>query len=175
LSLTPDQKKERVAVYVDLLKRSQGIVLAEYGGMRMPAMNSLRARVRDAQGDVHVVKNTLAAIALKEAGLPIPGDTVSGTTILAFGTTDIVAVAKAIMDSAKESDFVKVKGGLLGTKVLSANDVKVLATLPPLPIIRGQLIGTIKASAGKLVGVISAPARNTVGVLKAYSEKPAAA
>jgi large subunit ribosomal protein L10 len=175
LSLTPELKRERVAKYVALLKKSQGVVLAEYGGLRMPAMNTLRARIRDAQGDVHVVKNTLAEIALKEAGLPVPGEHVVGTTILAFGTTDIVAVAKAVMDSAKESEFVKVKGGLLGTKVLSANDVKVLATLPPLPIVRGQLAGVLKASAGKLVGVISAPARNMVGVLKAYSEKPAAA
>jgi large subunit ribosomal protein L10 len=175
LSLTPELKKERVAKYVELLKRSQGIVLAEYGGMAMPAMNSLRAKVREAQGDVHVVKNTLAERALKEAGLPVLSDQMVGTTIMAFGTTDIVSVAKAIVDSGKDSPFVKVKGGLLGTKVLSATDVKMLATLPPLPIVRGQLAGVLKASAGKLVGVISAPARNVAGVLKAYSEKQSAA
>jgi large subunit ribosomal protein L10 len=175
LSPTQEHKKEQVARYVDLLKKSQGIVLAEYGGMAMPAMNSLRAKVRDAQGNVHVVKNTLAERALKEAGLPALSDQMVGTTIMAFGTTDIVAVAKAIVDSGKESPFVKVKGGLLGSKVLSAADVKMLATLPPLPVVRGQLAGVLKASAGKLVGVISAPARNVVGVLTAYSEKQEAA
>jgi large subunit ribosomal protein L10 len=175
LSMKPEDKRERVAGYVDLLKKSQGIVLAEYSGLAMPGMNSLRARVREAQGDVRVVKNTLAEIALKQAGLPIPGEHMTGTTIVAFGTTDIVAVAKAIMDSAKESDKVKVKGGLLGSKVLSASEVKTLATLPPLPVVRSQLAGVLKASAGKLVGVITAPARNTVGVLKAYADKSAAA
>ena len=74
MALTPEQKRERVATYVELLKKSQGIVLADFGGLAMPGMNTLRNRVRESQGEVHVVKNTLAAIAMREAGLSASAD-----------------------------------------------------------------------------------------------------
>jgi large subunit ribosomal protein L10 len=175
LALTKEQKKERVAHYVDLFKKSQGIVLAEYGGLAAHGMNTLRDRTREAQGEVHVVKNTLAAIALREAGLAAAAEQVAGSTLIAFGLTDVVGVAKAVVDAAKESEFVHVKGGFLEGKLLSAEDVKMLAALPPLPQIRARLAGVLKDPAGKIAGVLSAPARNVVGVCTAYSQKQAAA
>lgn len=175
MALTSEQKRERVADYTDLLRRSQGIVLAEFGGLAMTGMNTLRGRIREAKGDIRVVKNTLAAIALKEAGLPLPGEKMTGSMLIVFGTSDIVAVAKAVVDSAKESEFVKIKAGILGGKLLSPLEVKTLAELPPLPVIRARLAGVLKAPAGKIAATLAAPARNVVGVFKAYSEKPAAA
>jgi large subunit ribosomal protein L10 len=175
LALTKNQKKERVAQYVDLLKKSQGIVLAEYGGLAAPGMNALRGRVREAQGEVHVVKNTLAEIALREAGLPASGEQIAGSTLIAFGIADVVGIAKAVVDTAKESEFVQVRGGFMDGKPLSSADVKTLASLPPLPVIRARLAGIIRAPAGKIAGVVSAPARNVVGVCKAFAQKSAAA
>jgi large subunit ribosomal protein L10 len=175
LPLTKDQKKVRVAQYVDLFKKSQGIVLAEYGGLAMPGMNTLRDKVREAEGEVHVVKNTLAALALREAGLSIPEEAIAGSTLIAFGVSDVVGIAKAVVDAAKASEFVRIKGGFLSGKMLTDADVKTLAALPPLPQIRAQLAGLLKAPAGKIAGVLSAPARNVVGVCKAYSQKQAAA
>jgi large subunit ribosomal protein L10 len=175
LALSKDQKKERVAGYVDLLKKSQGVVLAEYGGLAAPGMNALRNKARETQGEVHVVKNTLAARALKEAGLNIPAEQIAGSTLIAFGVTDVVGVAKAVVDAAKESEFVRIKAGFLGGRLLTADEVKTLATLPPLPVIRSRLAGVLKAPGGKIAGVLSAPARNTVGVFRAYSQKAAAA
>ena len=175
MALTQEQKRERVAGYVALLRKSQGVVLAEFGGLAMPGMNKLRDRIREAKGEVHVVKNALAAIALREAGLPLPSGKMTGSTLIAFGTSDIVAVAKAIADSAKESEFVRIKGGLLGTRLMTPEEVKSLAALPPLPVIRARLAGVLKAPAGKIAGTLVAPARNLVGVFKAYAEKPASA
>jgi large subunit ribosomal protein L10 len=175
LALTQEQKHERVADYTELLQKSQGIILAEFGGLAMTGMNKLRGRIREARGEVRVVKNTLAAIALREAGLPLPGGEMTGSMLIAFGTADIVALAKAVMESARESEFVKVKGGILGGKLLSPAEVKTLAELPPLSAIRARLAGVLKAPAGKIAGTLAAPARNVVGVFKAYSEKPAAA
>ncbi|MBN1439051.1 MAG: 50S ribosomal protein L10 [Anaerolineales bacterium] len=175
MALTKEQKKERVAQTVELLKKSQGVVLAEYGGLAAPGMNALRSKTRDAQGEVRVVKNTLAAIAMREAGLALPGGKIDGNTLIAFGVADIVGIAKAVVDAAKESEFVKVKGGYLDGKALSADEVKTLAALPPLPVIRARLAGVLKAPAGKIAGVLSAPARNVVGVCKAYSQKQATA
>jgi large subunit ribosomal protein L10 len=175
LALTKDQKKERVAEYVALLKKSQGVVLAEYGGLAAPGMNALRGKAREAQGEVHVVKNTLAALALREAGLALPVEKIAGTTLIAFGVTDVVGIAKAVVDAAKESEFVRIKAGFLDGKLLSPEEVKSLASLPPLPQVRARLAGVLKASAGKIAGVLSAPARNVVGVCKAYAQKPAPA
>jgi large subunit ribosomal protein L10 len=175
LALTKKQKQERVAEYVELLKKSQGVVLAEYGGLAMPGMNTLRDKIREGQGKVHVVKNTLAARALKEAGLDLPAEQIAGSTLIAFGITDVVGIAKAIVDAAKASEFVRIKGGFLGGKLLTAADVKTLAALPPLPVVRARLAGVLKAPGGKIAGVLSAPARNVVGVCKAYSQKQAAA
>jgi large subunit ribosomal protein L10 len=175
LALTPEQKRERVAEYVELLKKSQGIVLAEFGGLAMPGMNALRNRVRESQGEVHVVKNTLASIALREAGLKVSADSVTGSTLIVFGVADIVGVAKAVVDSARESEALRIKGGMLGGKPLTAAEVKTLAALPPLPVIRSRLVGVLKAPATKVAATIAAPARNVVGVFKAYAQKAAAA
>jgi ribosomal protein L10 len=82
LALNAEQKRERVAEYIDLLKRSQCVVLAEFGGLAMPGMNLLRSRVREAEGVVRVTKNTLIQIAFKEVGLPIPGEPMAGSTLV---------------------------------------------------------------------------------------------
>ncbi|MFN2300116.1 MAG: 50S ribosomal protein L10 [Anaerolineales bacterium] len=175
MALTKEQKKERVAQYVDLLKKSKGIVMAEYGGLAATGMNTLRGKTREAQGEVHVVKNTLAAIALREAGLPDAADQVAGSTLIAFGIEDVVGVAKAVVDAAKASEFVRIQGGYMDGKPLSVDDVKMLAALPPLPQMRAQLAGLLKAPAGKIAGVLSAPARDVVGVCQAYARQQAAA
>jgi len=175
LTLTSEQKRERVAEYAALFKKSQGIILAEYTGLAMPGMNSLRNKVRDSQGEVHVVKNSLAAIAMKEAGLTAAAEKMTGSTLIVFGVADIVGVAKAVVETSKESEFLKIKAGLLGGKLLTAAEVKSLAALPPLPALRARLAGVLKAPAGKVAGTIAAPARNVVGVFKAYSQKAAAA
>jgi large subunit ribosomal protein L10 len=175
LTLTSEQKRERVAQYVALFKKSQGIVLAEYSGLAMPGMNTLRNKVRDSQGEVHVVKNSLAAIAMREAGLAASVEKITGSTLIVFGIADIVGVAKAVVESSKESEFLRIKSGLLGGKLLTAAEVKTLAALPPLPVIRSRLAGVLKAPATKVAGTLAAPARNVVGVFKAYAQKAAAA
>jgi large subunit ribosomal protein L10 len=175
LALTPEQKKERVAAYAALLKKSQGVILAEFGGLAMPGMNALRNRVRESQGEVHVVKNTLAALAFKEAGLAVSAGEITGSTLIAFGVADVVGVAKAVVDSSRESEFLKIKGGMLGGRMLTAAEIKTLAALPPLPVVRARLAGVLKAPATKVAGTLAAPARGVVGVVKAYAQKAAAA
>ena len=171
MALNSEQKRERVAEYVNLLKQSQCVVLAEFSGLAMPGMNLLRSRVREAEGVVRVTKNTLIQIAFKEVGLPIPGEHMAGSTLVAFATKDAVAVAKAVMDTAKEMEALKVKGGLLGSRLLTVSEVRSLAQLPPLPVVRGRLVGVLQAPASRMIGVLAGSARQMVGVLKAYAEK----
>jgi len=94
---------------------------------------------------------------------------------MGFAFNDVAAVAKAIADFVKDSEFVKMKGGVMGGKLLSAKQVESLAALPPLPVVRAQLLGLINAPATRLTGVIAGGVRQVVNVVKAYSEKQAPA
>ena len=87
----------------------------------------------------------------------------------------MAGVAKALSNYAKESEFVTIKGGLLGDRILTAADVEALAELPPLPIMRAQLLGLMSAPASRLAGVVAGSVRQIVNVVKAYSEKEAEA
>jgi large subunit ribosomal protein L10 len=162
-----------VRQYSELVKKSEALVIASYTGLPVKGIDQLRRKVRESSGELHVVKNTLAAIALKEVGLPVPEDMLAGSTAIGFAFTDVPGVAKAISDFAKDSDFVKVKGGVMGNKVLDSKQVNALASLPPLPVVRAQLLGLLNTPATRLTGTIASGVRQVVNVVKAYSEKSA--
>ena len=147
MAITREHKVELLSEYLDLIQRSEGLILIEYRGLDMKGMGPLRTKVREAAGELHVVKNTLARKALEQLGRPAPAELFTQTTAVGFAFTDVPGVAKALTSTAKESEFVKVKGGLLGQQVLSAKQVEALAELPPLPVVRGQLLGLISTPA----------------------------
>lgn len=171
LAITKSRKQELVTEYSELVGKSKAIFLTEYIGLNMKGMDTVRGRVRQAKGEFHVAKNTLAEIALKGAGLPVPGGTLTGSTAVGFAFEDVPAVAKAIVDFSRESEFVKLKGGLLGQQLLSPDQVKALASLPPLPVVRAQFLGLLSAPASRMAGVVAGSVRQVVNVVKAYSEK----
>jgi large subunit ribosomal protein L10 len=157
--------------YTDLIQKSQGLILIEYRGLNMTGMDPLRRKVREAQGELHVLKNTLALRALKDGGYAVPKELFTQTTAVAFAFSDPPAVAKALTALAKDSEFVKVKGALLGKNVLSAKEVEALAELPALPVLRAQLLGLISTPATRLAGVVASGVRQVVNVVKAFSDK----
>jgi large subunit ribosomal protein L10 len=75
----------------------------------------------------------------------------------------------------KGKEAIKVKGGFMSGQALNPAQVKALADMPPLPVIRAQLLGVLQAPAGKLVRTIAEPARGLAAVVKAFSEKANAA
>ena len=171
MALTKAKKTELVQEYRELFGKSQALVLADYRGLSMNDLTALRGKVREVNGEFHVTKNSLAEIALKEAGLPAPGEFFAGPTAIGFAFSDPPSVAKAIVDFAKDSQFVTVKGGLLGDQVLTSADVEALASLPPLPVLQARLIGLIAAPASRLAGVVAGSVRQIVNVVKAYADK----
>ena len=173
MALTKERKSELVKEYRELFSKSQALVLANYRGLPMSELSALRGKVREVNGEFHVTKNSLTAIALREAGLPAPGEFFDGPTAFGFAFGDPPSVAKAIVDFAKDSQFVKIKGGLLGDRVLTSKDVEALAALPPLPVLQARLLGLISAPASRLAGVVAGGVRQIVNVVKAYAEKDA--
>lgn len=174
MAFTKKEKTQMMAQYKDWVNQSKAIFLVEYGKMTQKEIDGLRAKARDAGGELHVVKNTLFHNVLTELSIDM-GALLENSTLVGFAFSDAPALAKIISDAAK-SDVYKVKGGLLGVHKMSPAQVKSLADLPPLPVMRAQLLGLLQAPASKLVRTIAEPGRSIAGVIKAYSEKaPAAA
>ena len=174
MALTKQRKEEILATYADWLKRSQSVILVEYTGARMKDMDAIRAKVRESGGEFHVVKNTLLRRALKDQGMSLPDAALLKSSAMSFAFNDSAATAKALADATKGMTFVKVKAGFMAGQLLDAAQVKSLAELPPLPVMRARLLGMLQAPAGQLVRTIAEPARSLAAVVKAYSEKAAA-
>jgi large subunit ribosomal protein L10 len=169
------QKEALLAEYTEWLGKSQAAVLVEYTGLRMKDLDAIRAKMREAGGEFHIVKNTLAKLALEKAGYSVPADYAEKSTAIGFAFTDAAGFAKALMEVTKGMEAVKIKGGFMGNESLSSAQVKSLANLPPLPVMRAQLLGVLQAPAGKLVRTLAEPGRSLAYVVKAYSDKAAPA
>jgi len=175
LAITKERKEEVLSQYADWMKRSQAVILVEYTGVKMKDLDNIRAKIREAGGEFHVVKNTLARRAFSDNGMEFPSDYLAKSTAVSFAFTDPASTAKALTDATKGLESIKVKGGFMSGKALNAAQVKALANMPPLPVVRAQLLGVLQAPAGKLVRTIAEPARGLAAVLKAFSEKANAA
>ncbi len=171
MALTREQKEAVLARYADWMKKSQAVVLVEYSGLSMKELDAIRAKVRDTGGEFHIIKNTLARKVFEANGINAPADMTKKSTAVAFAFSDAAGTAKALADATKGMEAVKLKGGLLNTQPLSPAQVKALAELPPLPVMRAQLLGVLQAPAGKLVRTIAEPARSLASVFRAYTEK----
>ncbi len=175
MALSKQRKEEVLNQYKDWLSRSQAVFLMEYTGATMKDMELIRSKVRESGGEFHVVKNTLAKLAFEAIGLSVPEGYLEGSTAIGFAFEDIPATAKALGDAMKEVEALKIKGGYMGTSVIDQEQIKALAALPPLPILRAQLLGVLQAPAGKLVRTVAEPARGLAAVFRAYSEQAAPA
>ncbi|OGP07087.1 MAG: 50S ribosomal protein L10, partial [Deltaproteobacteria bacterium GWA2_42_85] len=118
-----------------------------------------------------VVKNTLAKIAIKEAGAESLKDYFDGTTAVAMSYADPVAAAKILTQFAKDEPNLKIRVGLLGGKLLNLNEIKALSELPSREVLLGKLVGMLRAVPTNLVGVLSGVPRQLVYTLVAIQAK----
>lgn len=167
------QRMQQVAQYQDLIGKSQAVFICEYRGLTVEKITAIRAKVREAGGQMKVGKNTLMRIALTEQGLPVPEGMTTGPNVYTMAYGDAAAVAKALRDFAKEKGNEKlvIKGGILGTQVLDAAGVSALADLPPKEVMLGQVVGTIAAPLRGLVTVLSGTTRGLVTCLSQIKDK----
>jgi large subunit ribosomal protein L10 len=176
LAISKQRKEEVQAQYADWVKRSEAVILVEYTGAKMKSIDSIRAKIREAGGEFHIVKNTLVRRVFAENGMEFPAEYLAKSTAISFAFKDPASTAKALTDAIKGNEFVKVKGGVMGGKALNAAQVKALSDMPPLPVMRATLLGVLQAPASKLVRTLAEPARGLAAVVKAFSENsPAAA
>jgi large subunit ribosomal protein L10 len=175
MPLTKERKSELVTEYAEWLRRSSAVVVAEFPGIAAKDLHHLRVKLRESNSQLHVVKLTLFARALAEAGLPIPEELLTGPLVMAFAVEDAPAAAKAMTEFASSFETFHVKGGLLGDRIIDAAGVKMLADLPPKPIVLAGLVGALQGPMSQLVSVLQAPLREIVQVLQARSEQASTA
>jgi large subunit ribosomal protein L10 len=165
------KKQEEVDKLTEQIGRAQLTVLADYRGLTVGDMATLRGRLRDAGGEFHVAKNTLTRRAAAQLGCDDLVPYLVGPTGLAFGYGDPAALAKALTEYARISRIFALKGGLLGNRVLPAEDVSRLAELPGREVLLARVVGGVQAPIYGLVGVLSGTLRSLVGVLEARRQQ----
>jgi large subunit ribosomal protein L10 len=173
LAITREKKEELVQEYTERLNGSEAVIITDYRGLTVPEIQALRAEIRKVEGGFSVVKNSLARLALQEAGLPVVDEMLIGPVGMGFCNQNITGVAKAVTDFAKANDKLEVKGGLLGDQIMDEAAIKSLASLPTIEVLRAQLLGVINAPATQLTGIIAGSVRQVVNVVNAYAEKDA--
>jgi large subunit ribosomal protein L10 len=172
IRLLKREKERVVADLVERLRASDTLIVADYRGLSMPEIDGVRTEVLKHGARFTVVKNTLTKRAAEEAGVPELIELLDGPTAIAFvGDGDMVGVAKALNDTARQTRILSVRGGILQGKPMSAEQVRDLASLPPAEVLRGQVLGAIVAPLNAIAGLINAPLQNLVGLIDARIEQ----
>lgn len=161
------RKENELAVQelTEKIKSNSCVVLTEYQGLTVSEFNELRKKLRPSGCEYTVVKNTLTKLALKNLNLEEFAEHFEGPTAIAYHSGDPVPAAKALVDFSKDHNKLKLKVGLLDEKVLSENELKSLANLPPKEILIAKFLGTLNAPIQNLVSVLQANIRNIASVL----------
>ena len=150
-------------------------VITDFKGMTVEELTNLRVGLRKAGGEYHVVKNTLARIALTGGTHDVIKDKFHENCGVAFGFDDPVAVAKALSDFAKQSKLFQIRSASLNGKPLAAEQVDALAKLPNKEQLLGQLLGTMNAVPTNFVSLFANILRGLLYALKAIEEQKAKA
>ena len=151
-------RNEKAAVVTDVaaqVARSQTLALAEYRGLTVEHLNNLRKQARDKGVYLHVLKNTLARRAVTGTPFEVAAESMVGPLIYGF-SEDAVAAAKVMSDFAKSNDKLVVKGGAYAGKVLSADGVKALASIPSKEVLLAQLLGLMQSPISRIARVLAA-------------------
>lgn len=171
MAQTKEQKKVIIDALADKLKDAKSVVFSDYKGLKVKDMMSLRKDLKKEGADLKVAKKTLINLAFKKAGVDFDVKEMEGQLAVATSEKDEVAAAKIIAAVAKDNENIKIIGGLLGNKEMSAEEVKALAKLPSKQELLAKLVGTINAPVSGFVNVLAGNVRGFVQVLKAISEK----
>jgi len=152
--MTLQQKQESVSLVSAQVAKAQAIIVAEYRGLGVGAMTGLRTKARGAGVYVRVLKNTLARRAVKGTQFEKLSEQLSGPLVYGFAQ-DPIAGAKVLADFAKDNEHFVIKGGAMPNALMTAKDVKVLATMPGRQELLAKLAGTMQAPIVKLARTLN--------------------
>ena len=168
-----EDKAKVVEELTERLRSSDTLLVADYRGLTMPQIDALRSRLIESGARFSVVKNTLGRRAAEAAGAEALLTLLGGPSAIAFleADGDMVAAAKALADAARDSKILAIRGGVLQGRPLTVEEVETLAKLPPVDVLRGQVLGAIIAPLTALLGLVTAPLQNLHGLIDARIEQ----
>ena len=168
-----EDKEKVVAELTDRLTASQTLIVADYRGLTMTEIDNLRGELLKHGAKFSVVKNTLTRRAAQAAGADALLALLEGPSAIAFleAGGDPVAAAKAISDAARTTKILTIRGGLLDGRAMSGDEVESLAKLPPVDVVRAQVLGAITGPLTTIVGLFTAPLQNLIGLIDARIEQ----
>lgn len=167
------EKQYITTEYLTRLNASPFFIVVDYRGLKVGPITELRKRLVNAGAEMHVIKNTLFRIAVKDAGLADLGTTLTGQLAVVTGHRDVSSAAKVVKKFGTEFDKPKIKFGYLKNQRLESADIMALADLPSLEVLRARILGTIMGPATKLAALLNTPAGQLVRVIQAHAEKGA--
>jgi len=163
-----EQKKEAVKELADKLSRCNIAITTDYRGLSVAEMTELRRQLRKMEIEYRVIKNNLARFAAEQAGKEGLTSIIEGPTAIAFSYGDVIVPAKALVDYIRSSKSqLKIRGGLLDQRVLSASEVTTLAVLPPWDELIAKLLGAMQGNILSLARALNANILGFLGVLNA--------
>ena len=165
------EKQYITAEYKARLNSSPYFIVVDYTGLKVGPMTELRKRLGKAGAELHVVKNSIFKIAAKEAGVAELNGGLTGQIAVVTGQKDVSAAAKVVKTFGAEFDKPKLKFGYLNSKRLEANDLKTLADLPSMEVLRAKLLGLLNTPGTRLVQLMNTPASMLARVLQAKAEQ----
>src|ERR1700733_10737740 len=157
--------------YLVRLNASAFFIVVDYRGLKVGPITELRKRLNKAGAEMHVVKNSLFRLAVKEAGVADLGASLSGQLAVVTGQRDVSSAAKVVKTFSAEFDKPKIRFGYLKNQRLESADIVALADLPSIEVLRSKLLGVIMAPATRLATVIKAPGTQLARVLQARVDK----
>jgi len=171
LPLNKSQKEALVEQLKDKFSRAVSVTLVDFPGLTVSQANELRAKLRDAQGELKISKNTLFRIAIKGTESEPLLDSFRGPNAAVFAYDDPVQVAKVLMDFAKDNEVLKIKNGILNGKMMDASGIEALSKLPTREVLIAQMLSVLVATPTNLVQVLSGIPRKLLYALRAIEEK----
>ena len=170
----PTEAKRRVIEELrEQLSRSSTLIVSEYRGLRVKELAEIRRSLRKHDVTYKVVKNRLMKIAASDTRGSALDTMLEGPTAIAFGN-DESRTAKAVLDALKPFKQIRITGGLLGDRAITADGVTTLATLPPRDVLLAQVAGAIAAPMATMAGLFDAPLRDVAGLISALADKRSA-
>jgi large subunit ribosomal protein L10 len=169
------EKQQIVQDLADRFSRSKVVIVTDYKGLDVTTMNSLRSKLREADIDYKVVKNTLLVRAAENTDVALITDAFTGPNAVALSYEDPVAPAKVLTAFAKENKKLEIKIGVLNGKVLSIDDIKALSDLPSREVMLGKLLSVMNGVPTAFVRTLSGVPVNLLNVLQAIKDQKEAA
>ena len=155
------EKKEFVKNFNETLKDKEFLVVAHYKGLTVSEISSLRQKIKSADSIFKVAKNTLTKRALKDTNFEVLDKLFVGPTSIAY-SNDPVSTSKALIDFAKDNGNLKILGGAMSGKELNIDEIKKLAALPSMEVLKAKILGLLSASQRSLMSTLQANQSNLI-------------